>query len=114
MDRDNPGGQCEDLSATTEELLVAVLARLCVLQGAADALVFAVSLLNNGDRYRGFSEWFARVHGWAMAARVGYLTEQYPQFRRLLDDHVQVGQRTTQEIFAELQAKFDIEQLRHE
>jgi hypothetical protein len=106
--------QQAEASPTTEELLIAVLARLCVLQGAVDALGFATLLLNKGERLPGFEEPFSRVHRWAMAARVGYLTEQYPQFRKLLDDHVQVGQRTTKEIFAELQAKFEIEQLSQE
>jgi hypothetical protein len=92
---------------TTEELLVALLARVCVLQGAVDSLLFKLAadrLL--ADKDDEFSDWFSRVHNYAIAARLGYLTEQFPSLRKLLEDHIEVGNRTAGEIFDALQAKF--------
>jgi hypothetical protein len=102
----------KDTSPTTEEMLLALLARVGMIEANVQAMVFVLFehfSVTNGRSFEAFAERFGELRGVMMRGQLESLCQQFPNFEKLLRDHLLVAAGDQVEGLTEWRHFIDVE-----
>ena len=99
---------CNDINHSTDELLLAIMARLIRIE----SMVCSLSVLtlkhiseDNVSEYQALSRWLGAMRSRIVETSLRSHAEQFPELSRFIEEHVELSERDLMEMFRRVEPR---------